>query len=160
MNDCKYGYSILDNTIDLNLLRSPNNPDADADLGKHNFIYSLYPHKDDLIRSDVIKESTLLNHTPILFDKYENILSESPISFIGKGIEISAIKKCEFKNDLIIRAVETLGRNSKGDIQFKGDLTETNLMEQKNISFKKNIENSFKIKLKPFEIKTFRLRLR
>ena len=158
MNDCKYGYSILDNTIDLNLLRSPNNPDADADLGKHSFIYSFYPHKEDLIRSNVIEESSLLNHTPILFDGYENLSTKSPVNFIGKGIEISAIKKSEFKNELIIRAVETLGRNSEGDIQCIGDLLETNLIEQKNIGTKKNVKGSFKIKLKPFEIKTFKLK--
>lgn len=160
MNDCKYGYSILDNTIDLNLLRSPNNPDADADLGKHSFVYSFYPHKEDLIRSNVIEESALLNHNPILFDGYENLSTESPFNFIGKGIEISAIKKSELKNELIIRAVETLGRNSEGDIQFIGDLIETNLMEQKNIGTKKNVKGSFKIRLKPFEIKTFRINRR
>ena len=158
MNDCKYGYSILDNTIDLNLLRSPNNPDADADLGRHSFVYSFYPHKEDLIRSNVIEESSLLNHTPILFDGYENLSTESLVNFIGKGIEISAIKKSEFKNELIIRAVETLGRNSEGDIQCMGDLVETNLMEQKNIGTKKNIKGSYKIRLKPFEIKTFRIK--
>ena len=160
MNDCKYGYSILDSTIDLNLLRSPNNPDADADLGKHSFVYSFYPHSQDLIRSNVIEESTLLNHPPILFDGYENLSTESPVDFIGKGIEISAVKKSEFKNELIIRAVETLGRNSEGDIQFTGDLMETNLMEQKNIGTKKNVKESFKIRLKPFEIKTFRIKKR
>ena len=77
------------------------------------------------------------------------------MNFIGKGIEISAIKKSEFNNELIIRAVETLGRNSEGDIQFIGDLIETNLMEQKNIGVKKNVKGSYKIRLKPFEIKTF-----
>ena len=160
MNDCKYGYSILDNTIDLNLLRSPNNPDADADLGKHNFVYSFYPHKEDLIRSNVIEESTILNHAPILFDGYENLFTETPIDFIGNGIEISAIKKSEFKNELIIRAVETLGRNSEGNIQLKGSLVETNLMEQKNIGAKKNVKNSLIIRLKPFEIKTFKIKIR
>ena len=82
------------------------------------------------------------------------------MKFIGKGIEISSIKKSEFKNELIIRAVETLGRNSEGNIQFTGSLVETNLMEQKNISTKKNVKGSFKIKLKPFEIKTFRIQIR
>ena len=139
-------------------MRSPNNPDADADLGRHSFVYSFYPHKEDLIRSNVIEESSLLNHTPILFDGYENLSTESLVNFIGKGIEISAIKKSEFKNELIIRAVETLGRNSEGDIQCMGDLVETNLMEQKNIGTKKNIKGSYKIRLKPFEIKTFRIK--
>ena len=41
LNDCKYGYMVLDNILDLNLLRSPSNPDPDADLGDHEFTYSL-----------------------------------------------------------------------------------------------------------------------
>ena len=66
MNDCKYGYMVLDNILDLNLLRSPSNPDPDADLGKHEFVYSFMPHKNDLIRSNVIKESTCLNQQPLV----------------------------------------------------------------------------------------------
>ena len=31
LNDCKYGYTIFDKTIDLNLLRSPNIPDPETD---------------------------------------------------------------------------------------------------------------------------------
>ena len=61
MNDCKYGYMVYDNMLDLNLLRSPSNPDPDADIGEHQFIYSLLPHKNNLIRSDVIIESKYLN---------------------------------------------------------------------------------------------------
>ena len=41
MNDCKYGYMVHDNILDLNLLRSPSNPDPDADEGSHTFTYSL-----------------------------------------------------------------------------------------------------------------------
>ena len=127
LNDCKYGYSVFDNTMDLNLLRSPNNPDADADLGDHSFTYSFYPHEYDLIRSDVIKESTKLNHPPLLFNGVKNIKSKSPINFEGEGIEISAIKKSEQNSEIIFRAVETLGRTSKGKIYYNGKITETNL---------------------------------
>jgi alpha-mannosidase len=35
LNDCKYGYRVFDNIIDLNLLRSPSYPGIDADKGKH-----------------------------------------------------------------------------------------------------------------------------
>ena len=57
INDCKYGYKVLNNVIDLNLLRSPTAPDPDADQGRHEFTYSLLPHSGDLIHSDVIKEA-------------------------------------------------------------------------------------------------------
>ena len=48
----------------------------------------------------------------------KNIKSKSPINFEGEGIEISAIKKSEENNEIIIRAVETLGKTSKGKIYF------------------------------------------
>ena len=157
MNDCKYGYSIFDNTIDLNLLRSPNNPDADADIGYHEFIYSFYPHIKDLIRSDVIEESILLNHSPLIFDGYKNLSTSSSIKFQAKGIEITAFKKSEYKKEIIIRTVETLGRNSEGNIYLNGEITETNLLEQKNISQPKKVKEKYHLKLKPFEIKTFKV---
>ncbi len=37
LNDCKYGHKLHDNFIDLHLLRSPTQPDPDADLGTHQF---------------------------------------------------------------------------------------------------------------------------
>ena len=156
LNDCKYGYSIFDRTIDLNLLRSPNNPDADADQGKHSFTYSFYPHDHDLIRSDVIEESTLLNHPPLLFDSVKNVKSRSPIIFEGEGIEISAIKKSEQNNEIIFRAVETLGKTSTGRVYLKGQITETNLMERRKLKPTKRVKDSFGLTLKPFEIKTFK----
>ena len=158
MNDCKYGYSIFDNTIDLNLLRSPNNPDADADIGYHEFVYSFYPHNKDLIRSNVIEESTLLNHSPIIFEGYKNLSTSSIITYKGKGIEITAFKKSEYKNEIIIRTVETLGRNSEGNIYLDGEITETNLLEQKNINKPKRIKEKYFLKLKPFEIKTYKIK--
>ena len=158
MNDCKYGYSIFDNTIDLNLLRSPNNPDADADIGYHEFVYSFYPHNKDLIRSNVIEESTLLNHAPLVFEGYKNLTTSSLIDYEGKGIEITAFKKSEHKNEIIIRAVETLGRNSIGTIYFNGYIIETNLLEKKDINKDKRVKEKYRLKLKPFEIKTYKIK--
>ena len=159
LNDCKYGYTIFDKTVDLNLLRSPNNPDPDADLGEHSFTYSFYPHEHDLIRSNVIEESTRLNQPPLLFDHLKNIESKSPINFEGEGIEISAIKKSEENNEIIIRAVETLGKTSKGKIYFNGKITETNLMERRNLKPALRVKNSSTLTLKPFEIKTYKCAL-
>ena len=159
LNDCKYGYSVFDKTIDLNLLRSPNNPDADADLGEHSFKYSLYPHEHDLIRSNVIEESSKVNNTPILFNGVKNIKSKSAVTFEGKGIEISSIKKSEHGNEIIIRTVETLGKTSKGKIYFKGKITETNLMERKSLKPTRKVTGVFDLVLKPFEIRTYRCTL-
>ncbi|MCK4641912.1 MAG: alpha-mannosidase, partial [Candidatus Marinimicrobia bacterium] len=53
LNDCKYGHDIVGNMIRITLLRSPLTPDPIerpegyvnpyADMGEHEFVYSLYP---------------------------------------------------------------------------------------------------------------------
>lgn len=45
LNDCKYGYSAKSNVLGMSLLKSPKGPDPEADMGEHQFIYALYPHK-------------------------------------------------------------------------------------------------------------------
>jgi alpha-mannosidase len=44
LNDCKYGYDILDSTMRITLLRAPTCPDRKGDLGYHKFTYAFYPH--------------------------------------------------------------------------------------------------------------------
>ena len=157
MNDCKYGYMVLDNILDLNLLRSPSNPDPDADLGKHEFVYSFMPHKNDLIRSNVIKESTCLNQQPLVFEGVRSQV-KIPIKLTGSGLELTVLKKAEKENQWVIRIIETHGRESSGILTLSGSLTECDLMEWNDIGSIKKVENEFPITLKPFELKTFKFK--
>ena len=156
MNDCKYGYMVHDTILDLNLLRSPNNPDPDADQGTHEFTYSLFPHQYDLIRSDVIAESACLNQRPILF---EGARSEAnmPVGLTGEGLELSVLKKAEKEDVCIIRIVETAGRQSTGSLELNGSITECDLMELKDMAAPKSIKSETQISLTPFEIKTYKI---
>ena len=146
---------VHDNILDLNLLRSPNNPDPDADMGEHVFTYSFFPHQYDLIRSDVIRESTCLNQKPIIFEGVESNI-KMPVRLEGNGLELSVLKKAEKENELILRIVETLGRKSNGCLLLKGVISESDLMEWEKIGEKIHVDKSIKINFKPFEIKTFR----
>lgn len=62
LNDCKYGYDIQGSTIRLSLLRAPKWPDATADLGEHDFTYSLYPHRGDWREAHTVRRAAELNH--------------------------------------------------------------------------------------------------
>ncbi|MDP2437674.1 MAG: glycoside hydrolase family 38 C-terminal domain-containing protein [archaeon] len=44
INDCKYGYAVLESLMSLSLLRSSKYPDEHADMGQHSFRYALFPH--------------------------------------------------------------------------------------------------------------------
>jgi alpha-mannosidase len=157
LNDCKYGYMVLDNILDLNLLRSPSNPDPDADLGDHSFTYSLLPHKNDLIRSNVISEASCLNQKPLLFEGYSSD-AKIPVKLWGQGIELTVLKKAEKEDVWIFRVVETDGRSSSGRLSFGGSIVECDLMEWNNVSEKQTIKKEMELNLKPFEIKTFKFK--
>ena len=157
LNDCKYGYMVLDNILDLNLLRSPSNPDPDADLGDHEFTYSLLPHKNDLIRSNVISESSCLNQEPLMFEGYK-AKSQIPVQISGKGVELTVLKKAEKEESWVFRIVETHGRISKASLFFSGKVVECDLIEWENYGEEEVVENEMVLELKPFEIKTFKLK--
>ena len=53
INDCKYGYSTQGNTMTLSLLRGPTEPDPEADQGKQEFSFAIYPHLGTYESSDV-----------------------------------------------------------------------------------------------------------
>ena len=44
-NSCKYGHSIKDGEMGLTLIKSGTYPNENADIGFHEFTYSIYPHK-------------------------------------------------------------------------------------------------------------------
>ena len=156
MNDCKYGYMVHDTILDLNLLRSPNNPDPDADQGTHEFTYSLFPHQYDLIRSGVLAESACLNQKPILF---EGAVSDAtmPVGLTGEGLELSVLKKAEKEDVWIIRVIETAGRQSRGSLELHGTITECDLMEMKDMGTPENVSGEMQVSLSPFEIKTYKI---
>ena len=123
-------------------------------IRQHEFIYSFYPHENDLIRSNVISESRLLNQKPILFDGVSsNIKSE--IFLEGDGLELSVIKKAEKKDCWILRIIETHGRTSVGRLYLKGNLIESDLMEWNESSEKIKVSEFYPLSLNSFEIKTY-----
>jgi len=160
LNNCKYGYKVYDNILDLNLLRSPNYPDPDADQGKHSFTYSLLPHTGDLIHSNVIAEAAILNQGLQVFNGYTCNDIKIPWQLTGDGVVLEVVKKAEKENSIIIRLVERKGCNSKCNLQFTQtniELIETDLMEW-NEFHSLGQGTSFDLSFKPFEIRTFKLK--
>jgi len=160
MNDCKYGYKVFENTLDLNLLRSTTNPDPDADKNElHTFTYSLYPHRNSLISSDVIEESSMLNNFPVIF-KEKTVKELDVPCWIehNDGVSLEVLKKAEKQDCLIVRLVETKGMHSICNLKLKadGNIVETNLIEWEELeSMGKG--HSFNLNFSPFEIKTFKV---
>ena len=159
LNDCKYGYSIKKNRIELNLLRSPSEPDPQADIHEHEFSYSFLPHRFDLPWSNVIPEAEQLNMPVITLDGYEKKDFSFPFSFKSDTVSLCVLKKAEKDDSLVIRLVETRKRKGRCIIKFnygKVFLVETDLLERNEIK-RAGPGKVFKITFKPFEIRTFKI---
>jgi alpha-mannosidase len=160
LNDSKYGHSVRRNVLGLTLLRSPLYPDPDADLGRHEFTYVLYPHAGNLAASDVRSRGASLNRQPLLFAGQAPTRDKAPVWLEGEGASLEALKKAEKEEALIVRVVETRGARASGLLRTSlagATIAETDLMEWKDgESLPFAGEAAFS--LFPFEIKTFKIR--
>jgi alpha-mannosidase len=146
LNDCKYGHSCHDKVLGLSLLRSPKFPDPQADMGTHEFTYSLMLHDGDWRAAGVVREADALN-TPLLAlplpairlqpGQRGTIIGDwapSTIATTGAaGVMCSAVKHAEDDDRLIVRLVEVHG--GQGEVTVTWNLpvqmvTPVNLLEQ------------------------------
>ncbi len=159
LNDCKYGYKVKNNTLDLCLLRSPKYPDFYADMGAHEFTYSLLPHPGTLSDSNVAAEAAQLNRMPLVADGRDAGKIQAAAKIESGAISLEVVKKAENSQARTLRVIETKGRHSTGTLIIPGakKLTETNLLEWTHEADYPIADGRAELKLKPFEIKTFLL---
>ncbi len=117
LNDCKYGHKVLDNVLDLNLLRSPKSPDPDADIGHHAFTYALLPHAGMLHESDTVRQAYELN-VPLRAVVADAHPGDLPARHSWLSLEcgpdanviLEVLKQADDGNGLILRLYEAHGR--------------------------------------------------
>ncbi|HEX6804759.1 MAG TPA: glycoside hydrolase family 38 C-terminal domain-containing protein [Terriglobales bacterium] len=160
LNDCKYGYDAKGNVLRLSLLRSPVYPDPHADEGHHEFTYSLYPHGGDWKQALTVRQGYQLNYKLITLpvEKHQGALAaeRSFLQVPEENVIVSAIKKAEDENALVIRFYEWAGKQGDVTLQLPPgaeSATETDLMEKRTGSLSVN-GGSVKVPTKPYEIKT------
>ena len=159
LNDCKYGYSIKDNAIKLSLLKSAKMPDTEADMGIHEFTYTLFPHIGSLVEGGTIQASNQLN-LPAQVVKGRFADSRRIVVLEGEGIQLDVVKKAENEDCMIVRLHECLGGRHKATLRSELPVVwiiPCNLLEH---DCGAKIEgNVLEFVIKPFEIKTFKLYL-
>lgn len=103
LNNCKYGYDAQPHQLRLTLLRGATWPDPEADLGKHEFTYAVYPHGGSWQTAGVVHRGLELN-VPLdvwQMDKLSQPQSEGKLMLPpeGKLLDLSA-------ENLILMAVK------------------------------------------------------
>ncbi|MBR5519251.1 MAG: alpha-mannosidase [Clostridia bacterium] len=164
LNDCKYGHDIHGSTMSTTLLRSPNCPDKHSDQGEHEFTYSYYPHIGVWQDGGTVQAALTLNQPVIgrvacahsgTFPTENSFLSTNLDSMI-----IDAFKPAQDGDGWILRMYEAESR--RGDVTVTVNLpfarvTECNLMEVDETELAVD-GNTFTFAVKPFEVRTFRIR--
>ncbi len=158
LNDSKYGCDIKDNIMRLSLLKSPTYPDPYADLGEHEFTYSIYPHEQEWYKSGLINEAWDLNAG--IFTSAKKLLNDGLLKIDSEQVCIDAIKLSEDGKAVIIRLHEQFGGrcklNAKLGFANKGYYLANNMEEA---SGELILSDFLTYELKAFEIVNFRVEL-
>ena len=163
LNDCKYGHNIHNGVIKLTLIKCATYPNPVADQGEHKFVYSLYPHAEDVYHADTVEMAYDLNMPLLVYPGKDGDgtlpQSYSMVSCDSHHALVEVVKESEDGNDLIVRLYETKNRRGCVRLDFGFDVREVslcNLMEE--IEEKLCLhENSVNLTVKPFEIVTLRI---
>jgi alpha-mannosidase len=131
----------------------------------HDFTYSIYPHAGDWKKSGTVQAAYELNcpaYTMVETAHEGKLPAElSLVSLDKENVIIEVVKKAEDSNDLIIRVYECYNRRTTAKFTFLKDISavwECDLMEN-NIEPLEFSKNSFSFDIKPYEIKTFKLKV-
>ncbi|HPT79353.1 MAG TPA: alpha-mannosidase [Candidatus Atribacteria bacterium] len=162
LNDCKYGYDIKGDQMRITLLKSAEYPSS-ADIGTHEFVYSLYPHAGGYHEGGTVYMGYRLNcpmyafvseaHTGTLPDVF------SLCSVDQDNVIIETVKKAEDSNDIILRVYEAHNKKTNAEFTFFAKnikVRECDLMENE-IGEIESKDGRFACVIKPFEIKTFKI---
>ena len=161
LNDSKYGYDALGNTLRLTLLRSPTWPDPEADRGIQHFTYEIYPHTGPWQQAQTVRRGYELNNPLTAQQVFSHTGSLPPThsfaSIDNPNVTLTAVKKAEDADALIFRFYEWAGKS--GDVKLHIPpgaqyAVEANLMEKPETEHLGLAGDTVTLPIKPYEIRT------
>ncbi|NTV77695.1 MAG: alpha-mannosidase, partial [Clostridiales bacterium] len=160
LNDCKYGHSVKDGDFALTLIKSGIEPNPTTDQEEHYFTYSIYPHGGTWREADTVQEAYKVNQ-PLLARKGGKPGEETSFVKVDqKNIILETIKMAEDETGVILRLYDSENAKTKARLTFEQKILsvcECNLMEEE-IEKTEASEYDFQILVKPYEIKTYKIR--
>lgn len=164
LNDGKYGHSLHHNTLGISLLKGAIFPDATADIGQHNFTYSLYPHQGDWRAAQVVRRAYELN-APLFAHTLPHAI-ERGAWFLAPGtgaehIVVETVKVADDGSGLIVRLYETHNQRGPASLRFARPVAraaETDLLERE-LGPVEVAGSEVHFSVRPFEVKTLRVQL-
>jgi alpha-mannosidase len=158
LNDSKYGINVLENSMNLTLLKSALAPDPMADKGIQTFTYSIFYWIGSFSDSAVVREGYELNY-PVLVQPGD--AGEASIfNLDAANIIIETLKMAEDgSEDIIVRLYEAKRNSTHCTLSTMLPVikaTQTDMLE-KNVKELTVSNGKIELDFRPFEIKTVRL---
>lgn len=166
LNDCKYGYDVKLEELNLTLLKPGTFPNPSADIEAHQFVYALYPHPHTHKKAKTHQQAMSINEPLVgkFVNKQSGHLAEN-LSFFKvdcDNVILDTLKKSETSNSIVLRVYENHNKRCQVKLSTYFEIekvVETNLIEHE-IGLIPHGEKSFVFELKPFEVKTFKLNIK
>lgn len=163
MNDSKYGYDIKDGNMRLTLIKAGTYPNPEADLGIHEFTYSIYPHGQTWKEANTPRMAYNLNvpmHSVIEQPHRGELDDKMSLLRINKdNCLVEVVKKAEKNDGVIIRIYEYKNIRERVEMDFGLDVESAYECDPlENITACVELHGStISFEIKPYEIKTFLL---
>lgn len=164
LNDCKYAYDCLEQSVRLTLVRGSTFPSPDADLGEHRLRYALFVHDGVADLADVHRAAERFNNPVAVIGSLKPAATTASelgqFSFARTDVDnitLETVKKAESSDALVLRIFEHANIRAEATITFGvpvKSVRSVNLMEEgasKPLEIK---DNGVMLKLRPFEIAT------
>ncbi len=160
LNDCKYGHSVKDGCIALTLIKSGIEPNPVTDQEEHVFTYALYPHGGDWRQAGTVQEAYRLNQPALCVrggqagDAYSLAGTDAP------NVMLETVKRAEDGDGWIVRLYETDNARTTATLRWArpvAQVEECNCLEEK-VAEVICTDGKIPFVIKPYEIKTFRIR--
>lgn len=175
MNKGLPAVEIVKDSLYITLLRSvygvsadgtagPFVPTPDAlELKPYTFEYAVQLHDGDWRQAEIYKQAQEFHHLPIAVQAEGNGDLPSELSFIGispNNLILSALKKAEDSDEVILRFFETKGEATEARVEVFQEIKRVTLVdllerEEREVPFTRL---GFNLKVKPFEIVTLKLK--
>ena len=164
VTDGKYGYRGIRNSLTVDLIRGSYDPDPTPEYGMHVMNVILAPANCDK-DSCLLNKSLLLNN-PLSVINIRPSAGKLPLaaSFlrVGGDVFVSAVKKHEDKDEIIIRLAETEGKPQNAAITLAQDIKSaylTDINEKLDSGALAVTGKTVKLSLRPYQIATVALKL-
>ncbi len=122
MTDSKYGYRAGDDSLAVSLIRSSYDPDPFPELGEHRFSLALRPHYGPCDKAAAFRQAIAFEQPLIVSQATAGggtMPSEgSFLEVMNDNLVLSALKRQEDGDGIVVRLYEIAGRDTQAKIRF------------------------------------------